>query len=146
MEMGRLAALVATVPGWIVLMVDRNELNLDDPSTDELKTKAFATRKELFGAMEQGIEKARNALQGTTEGHLMMPWRLVMGGKLLYEMPRHVMRTDAFSHLAHYRGQLTVYLRMNGVSVPAIYGPFRGRTVKTAINAVRRCCSEVCLI
>lgn len=50
-----------------------DELNLDDPSTDEFKTKAFATRKELFGAMEQGIEKARKALQGTTEDHLMMP-------------------------------------------------------------------------
>ena len=123
MEMGRLAALVATLPGWIVLMVDRNELNLDDPSTDEFKTKAFASREELFGAMEQGIEKARKALQGTTEDHLMMPWRFVMGGKLLYEMPRYVMLTDAFSHLAHHRGQLTVYLRMNGVSVPAIYGP-----------------------
>lgn len=53
----------------------------------------------------------------------MLPWCFVMGGKLLYEMPRNVMLTDAFSHLAHHRGQLTVYLRMNGVSVPAIYGP-----------------------
>jgi len=96
MEMGRLAALVATVPGWMVLMVERDERNLDDPSTDEFKTKAFAT---------------------------LMPWRFVMGGKLLYEMPRHVMLTDAFRHLAHHRGQLTVYLRMNGVGVPAIYGP-----------------------
>ena len=59
MEMGRLAALVATLPGWIVLMVDRDELNLDDPSTDEFKTKALATREELFGAMEQGVERCR---------------------------------------------------------------------------------------
>ena len=89
MGMGRLAALVATLPGWIVLMVERDELNLDDSSSDEFKTKAFATREELFEAMEQGIEKARKALQGTTEDHLMMPWRFVMGGRLLYEMPRH---------------------------------------------------------
>jgi hypothetical protein len=87
MEMGRLAALVATLPGWIVLMVERDELNLDDPSTDEFKTKAFATREELFGAMEQGIEKARKALQGTTEDHLMMPWRFVMAASCCMRCP-----------------------------------------------------------
>jgi hypothetical protein len=74
-------------------MVERDELNLDDPSTDEFKTKALATREELFGAMEQGIEKARKATQATTKDHLMMPWRFVMGGKLQYEMPWQVMLT-----------------------------------------------------
>ena len=59
MEMGRPAALVATLPGWIVFIVDRDELNLDDPSTDEFKTKAFPTREELFAAMEQGVERCR---------------------------------------------------------------------------------------
>jgi hypothetical protein len=60
---------------------------LDDPLTDEFKTKAFATREELFGAMEQGIEKARKALQGTTEDHLMMPWRFVIGRQVAMRCP-----------------------------------------------------------
>jgi uncharacterized damage-inducible protein DinB len=54
----------------------------------------------------------------------MKPWRLAMSGKVLSEEPRHMMLSSAvFSHLAHHRGQLTVYLRLNEVSVPAIYGP-----------------------
>jgi len=53
----------------------------------------------------------------------MKPWRLVLGGQVLLEQPRHEVITDSFSHLAHHRGQLTVYLRLLGASVPAIYGP-----------------------
>jgi uncharacterized damage-inducible protein DinB len=123
MEMGRLAALVATMPGWVVLMIERDELNIDDPSSDRFKTKPIATRQELLDALEQSVARARTALQNTTEEHLMMPWRFKMGGQVLFEQPRYVVLTDAFSHLAHHRGQLTVYLRLNEVSVPAIYGP-----------------------
>jgi uncharacterized damage-inducible protein DinB len=70
------------------------------------------------------VAKACKALEHTTEEHLMKPWRFAAGGKVLTKEPRYVMLTDAvFSHLAHHRGQLTVYLRLNGASVPAIYGP-----------------------
>ena len=123
MELGRLATLVATMPGWVVLMVERDELNLGDPSSEEFKTKAVATKAELLKALEESVAKARKALQGTTEEHLMKPWRLLMRGRVLQEQPRHVMLTDTFCHLAHHRGQLTVYLRMSEISVPAIYGP-----------------------
>jgi uncharacterized damage-inducible protein DinB len=68
----------------------------------------------------------------------MMPWRFVMGSKLLYQMPQHVMLTDAFSHLAHHRGQLTVYLRMNDVSVPATYG-----LPRTSSENRDQCCSQM---
>lgn len=123
MDLGRLAALVATMPGWLVLMIERDELNLDDPSSEQFKTKAVATRAELLKALADGVTRAGEALQQTTEDHLRLPWRLVLGGRVLSEQPRHVVITDTFSHLAHHRGQLTVYLRMNEVSVPAIYGP-----------------------
>ncbi len=123
MELGRLAAVVATMPGWPVLMIERDELNLDDPASEEFRTKAVATRSELLKSLDESVSKARKALEKTTEEHLLKPWRLVMGGRVLSEQPRHVMITDTFSHLAHHRGQLTVYLRLNGASVPAIYGP-----------------------
>lgn len=123
MDLGRLAALVATMPGWLVLMIERDELNLDDPSSEQFKTKAVATRAELLKALADGVTRAGEALQQTTEDHLRLPWRLVLGGRVLSEQPRHEVITDTFSHLAHHRGQLTVYLRMNEVSVPAIYGP-----------------------
>ncbi|MGH9596062.1 MAG: DinB family protein, partial [Edaphobacter sp.] len=60
----------------------------------------------------------------TTEEHLKKSWRFIAGGQVLNNQPRYEMLTDSvFSHLAHHRGQLTVYLRLNEASVPAIYGP-----------------------
>jgi uncharacterized damage-inducible protein DinB len=124
MELGYLAALVATMPGWLALMVERNELNLDGPEGQTFRTKAVETQAELLQLLEDGLKKSRAALEKTTEEHLMTPWRLVMGGRVLNEGPRYAMIADgALSHMAHHRGQLTVYLRLNERKVPAIYGP-----------------------
>jgi uncharacterized damage-inducible protein DinB len=123
MELGRLASLVATMPGWVSLMIEHDELRLDAPSSEGLKTKPVAKGAELLKSLEESVANSRRALQDTTEEHLLKPWRLVMGDQVLTGGPRHVMLTDAFSHLAHHRGQLTVYLRLNDASVPAIYGP-----------------------
>jgi uncharacterized damage-inducible protein DinB len=53
----------------------------------------------------------------------MTQWRLLVGGQVVLESPRHVVIADTFTHLAHHRGQLTVYLRLNGAPVPSVYGP-----------------------
>jgi uncharacterized damage-inducible protein DinB len=124
MPMGYLAALVASMPGWAVLMIEQDELNLDDPSSEKFKTKPVATRAELLNLLDEGVSKARIALENTTEEHLLKSWRFVAGGKVWSDDPRHQVLTDSlFAHLAHHRGQLTVYLRLNDASVPAIYGP-----------------------
>ena len=81
------------------------------------------TVAELVQALEQGAADARQALTSTSDEHLMKPWRLLVSGKVVSEEPRHVVIRDVFTHLAHHRGQLTVYLRLNNVPVPAIYGP-----------------------
>jgi uncharacterized damage-inducible protein DinB len=124
MGLGLLAALVAAMPGWATLMVERDELNLDDPANEGFRTKPVATRAELLQSLEDGLSKSRTALKGTTEEHLMKHWRFIAGGKLLSDKPRYEMLSDSlFSHLAHHRGQLTVYLRLCEASVPALYGP-----------------------
>jgi uncharacterized damage-inducible protein DinB len=124
MPLGYLAALVATMPGWVALMIETDQLDLDSPSSDGLKTKPVDTTEELLKSLDEGLAKARTALKGTTEEHLMKPWQFKLGGRVLSNEPRHVMLSDAvFSHMAHHRGQLTVYLRLNRASVPAIYGP-----------------------
>jgi uncharacterized damage-inducible protein DinB len=82
------------------------------------------TRKELLQAFEESLAAGREALANTSDEHLMKPWRLLVGGRVVAEQPRHIMLRDSvFNHLAHHRGQLTVYLRLNEASVPAIYGP-----------------------
>jgi uncharacterized damage-inducible protein DinB len=124
MEMGYLAALVAEMPGWVALMIDLDELDLDSPLGQGFKTLPKETRAELLEALEKGLAKSRASLEKTTEEHLMTTWKLVMKGQTLMEGPRYAMIADgALSHLAHHRGQLTVYLRLNDAKVPAIYGP-----------------------
>jgi uncharacterized damage-inducible protein DinB len=123
MELGYLAALVATMPGWIAMMIDRDELDLDGED-QSFRTKPVETRAELLRLLEEGLTASRRSLENTTEEHLMKTWRLKMGGRVLTEDPRYTTIADgALSHMAHHRGQLTVYLRLNEAKVPAIYGP-----------------------
>lgn len=106
------------------MMVNQDELDMTSPGTSEFKPKEVSTTGELLRLFDASLAKAREALANATDEHLMTPWRFVVGGHVASEQPRYVMITDAvFSHLAHHRGQLTVYLRLNGASVPAVYGP-----------------------
>ena len=124
MELGYLAALVAGMPGWIQFMIERDDLDLGDPSSAGFRPEVRATRAELAASLETAVAAARRALQGTTDDHLGTTWAFKIGGKVVQAHPRHQMITDAvFSHLAHHRGQLTVYLRLASSTVPALYGP-----------------------
>jgi uncharacterized damage-inducible protein DinB len=124
MSMGYLAALVAGILGWIPLIVERDELNLDDRSSDGFRTKALPTRAALLSELDAGLAAARRSLAATDDQHLLGPWAFKMGGKTIQQQPRQIMIADAvFSHLAHHRGQLTVYLRLADSKVPALYGP-----------------------
>jgi uncharacterized damage-inducible protein DinB len=124
MPLGNLAAMVAAMPGWAGLMIERDELDLDDPSSAELKTRPVATRAELLKSLDAGVAKARKALELASEEHLKKHWSFKYGGHVLNDEPRYVVLSDSlFGHLAHHRGQLTVYLRLNEASVPALYGP-----------------------
>lgn len=124
MAFGYLAALVADMPGWAALMIDHDELNLDDPANAVFQTKPAATKAELLKKLDDSVAAGRKALENTTDEHLMKHWGFSMGGQIVSGGPRYVMLSNAlFSHLAHHRGQLTVYLRLLEAKVPAIYGP-----------------------
>ena len=124
MPLGYLASLVATMPAWIVTMIKRDELDLKSPAAAKFKPLEWSKRGELVAALDESLDQAREALRTTTDEHLMTPWKFVIGGQVVDENARHVMIEHAvFSHLAHHRGQLTVYLRLNDASVPALYGP-----------------------
>lgn len=124
MAFGYLSSIVAAMPGWIVPIIDRDELNLDDPANTGFRTKTAATHAELLASHDLAVENARRALESTTDEHLMMPWAFKMGGQAIQQQARYLMISDAvFSHLAHHRGQLTVYLRLNEAKVPALFGP-----------------------
>jgi uncharacterized damage-inducible protein DinB len=124
MELGYLAALVASMCGWVEFMVNRHELDLSDPANEMMRTKPVQTRAQLCQMLAEGLEKSRKALEGTTEARLTEMWRFRMNGQVVSEGPRYAMIADgAMAHMAHHRGQLTVYLRLLETKVPAIFGP-----------------------
>jgi len=124
MPLGYLAALVANMPGWIDFMVNRDFLDVASPEGAKFKPQVVATNLELLQAFGISITRARDTLQSTNDEHLLKPWKFLAGGPAVSERPRYAMIREAvFSHLAHHRGQLTVYLRLNNVKVPSIYGP-----------------------
>ncbi|HEV7669075.1 MAG TPA: DinB family protein [Thermoanaerobaculia bacterium] len=122
MPLGYLSILVGTMPGWVAMMITQDELDLNPPGGAK-RPAAPNTNQELLAALEDSVAKAREALSGTNDEHLLTPWKLLVAGKVVMEQPRYVAITDTFTHLAHHRGQLTVYLRLNDVPVPSIYGP-----------------------
>jgi uncharacterized damage-inducible protein DinB len=122
MPMGYLASLVAMMPSWVAMAVHMNELDLNPPGGTSPRPQAASTSRELLQKHEEAIAKGRDALRSTNEEHLMTPWRLLTGGRVLFEQPRLTVIADTYTHLAHHRGQLTVYLRLNDVPVPSIYG------------------------
>jgi uncharacterized damage-inducible protein DinB len=124
MPMGYLASLCATMPAWIVSMVKQDEFDLASPGAARFKPAEWTERKELLAALDGAVAEAREALTNTNDEHLFTNWKFLAGGQVISNEPRQVMIAESvFSHLAHHRGQLTVYLRLNESSVPALYGP-----------------------
>jgi uncharacterized damage-inducible protein DinB len=122
MPLARLAGLVATMPGWVSLVIDQDELDLTPPP-GQGQYQQPATDK-LTEALDAGAENARASLKKTTDEYLMTTnWRLKAGGQVVLDQPRYVVLRDTLNHLAHHRGQLTVYLRLTDAKVPPIYGP-----------------------
>jgi uncharacterized damage-inducible protein DinB len=123
MPLGRLTGLVATMPSWLTMMIGRDEFDVVPQPGQASQFAPPTTRDGLIKAVEDGFEGARKAIAETTDEHLMKPWQLKAGGRVVQEAPRHVMLRDALMHLAHHRGQLTTYLRAVGAKVPSVYGP-----------------------
>jgi len=124
MPLGYLAALVARLPSWIGMTIKQDELDLRPQGGSPYTPQVVATSRELVQVLDESVAEARAALRGTTDEQLMTTWRLLVAGHVVSEDPRYVViRSAVFNHLAHHRGQLTVYLRLNDVPVPPIYGP-----------------------
>jgi len=122
MPLGRLAGLVASMPSWVTLILEQDELDLTPPSGRGQYQQPPADK--LVETLDGYVTKARESLSATNDDFLLTTkWRLLAGGKVVMEAPRHVVLRDTINHLAHHRGQLTVYLRLTDQTVPAIYGP-----------------------
>jgi len=123
MLFGYLTQLVATMPSWMAMGITKNELDVAPASGSAMSNEKLETSEALVKALDKSTGDARAALQGTTDDFLMTPWKLLARGQVVQETPRWVMIQDTLNHWAHHRGQMTVYLRLMGAKVPALYGP-----------------------
>jgi uncharacterized damage-inducible protein DinB len=122
MPLGRLAGLVASMPSWISLIIEQDELDLNPPQGRGQYQQPSSDA--LVETLDTHVAKARESLSKTNDDFLLTTkWRLLVSGKVVSDSPRHIVLRDTLNHLAHHRGQLTVYLRLNDQTVPAIYGP-----------------------
>jgi uncharacterized damage-inducible protein DinB len=118
--LGQLALHIATVPGGVAELASRSPAQApgfaDDPSPKNAS--------ELIPALDQSIAKAKSVLGSMDDAALTATWRLMHGDRELFAIPRVAfLRSVMLNHWYHHRGQLTVYLRELGVSIPSIYGP-----------------------
>jgi uncharacterized damage-inducible protein DinB len=118
MNMGYLALLVAEIPLWIKHMIVDGEIDLGT-----FKHIAPKDTAELVQHLDDNIEAAGKALQNVTDEELQAPFTLKASGQVLYQSPKIIDIGTTLNHWVHHRGQLTVYMRLNDIPVPSIYGP-----------------------
>jgi uncharacterized damage-inducible protein DinB len=118
--LGQLAQHVATLPMWGTVTLSQSELDLSAGG----QAPVLHTHAQLLETFDRHVAETRAALVGRTDAELMAPWTLKKDGQTVFSMPKAaVWRSFVLNHLIHHRGQLSVYLRLQDVPVPSIYGP-----------------------
>jgi uncharacterized damage-inducible protein DinB len=124
MTMARLAGHIAEIPMWAIMTLGQDELDMNPTGGAQHTPYVMSSRKDAVAKFDEDSKKARTILASTTDEAMMKLWTLKNGGQTVLAMPRvAVMRSFVMNHMVHHRAQLGVYLRMNDVPVPSIYGP-----------------------
>lgn len=119
MSLVELATHVANLPSWGAVTLSQSEFDVAAH-----RNTAAASRADLLARFDANIAETRAALVGKIDPEMMASWTLKHNGQKLFTMPKAaVWRSFMLNHLIHHRGQLSVYLRLNDVPVPAMYGP-----------------------
>ena len=121
MTMQQLASHIVEIPKWAQPTLQLPEMSFDMAN---FKPTLYASSGELLAAFDGAVKEATRLLGEASEKSLGETWRLKVDGKVVFEMPRAaVLRTMILNHMIHHRGQMSVFLRLNDVPVPQVYGP-----------------------
>jgi uncharacterized damage-inducible protein DinB len=122
--MGWLASHLATLPGWAVDVIGKDGMEIAREGKPPSGPPKMKTQQEVLETFDKKREAAHAAIAGASDEHLMKMWRLTFMGKEIFNLPRiAVLRSYLISHMIHHRAQLGVYLRLNDLPVPSLYGP-----------------------
>ncbi|RYY96471.1 MAG: damage-inducible protein DinB [Chitinophagaceae bacterium] len=121
MSLGALATHVADLVNWTAFTLGTEEINWAE---FKYNPPVASSTAELLSILDKNTQASVEALSAATDEQLMANWTMRAGDQVYFTLPRiAVLRTYAFNHLVHHRGQLSVYLRLLGVPVPGMYGP-----------------------
>jgi uncharacterized damage-inducible protein DinB len=123
-DMHGLAVHIATMLDWGVTVIKSDSFDYAPVGGEPYVAPVAKDNAELLAMFDKAAAAFRAALAGTENDAMMQPWSLLEGGKTQFTMPRlAVLRGMIFNHIVHHRGQLSVYLRLCDIPVPALYGP-----------------------
>lgn len=123
-SMGHLASHIANLPTWIKFTLTQDSIDLMPVGQPKVETPQAKTNKQLLEFFDANVKEAREILSKAEDSEMHRNWSLMGGGKIYFTMPKgNVLRTFVFNHLVHHRAQLGVYLRLNDIPVPSLYGP-----------------------
>ena len=118
------ASHLANIPTWASITVTQSSFDLAPPGVPPPKTEPLKSRAEILARFDKNVADARQALAAASDEQFAQPWSLLKGGQTVFTLPRSaVIRTFVLSHMIHHRAHLLVYLRLNDIPVPGMYGP-----------------------
>lgn len=124
MPMGRLASHIADMAGWGATTAQRTELDLDPPGGEPVRFFEAPSRDALLQVFDSQVALAKEEIAKLEDDAMHADWTLKMRGSPIFTMPRiAVLKSMILNHIIHHRAQLSVYLRMNDVAIPGMYGP-----------------------
>ena len=123
-EFGALAAHIANMPDWAGLTMQADSFDYAPPGAPPYQTPKYTSTEDLLAAFDKSVAQGRSAIAAADDIAFLAPWTLMAGGQTIMTMPRiAVIRTFVLNHTIHHRAQLGVYLRLNDIPVPGLYGP-----------------------
>lgn len=124
MAMGDLGTHLANLLVWVTLTINDDSFDLAPPDAPAPRATPTQSQQELLEVFDKNLAEARQTLAAASDEELLKPWTLLHGGQQVFSMPKiAVLRSFVMNHTIHHRAQLGVYLRLNDIAVPSIYGP-----------------------
>lgn len=115
---------LAEIPGWVDVTLNQDALDIDPPGGQPYRTPVPSSRQEILDRFDKSVAAGRAAISAATDEQFAQPWSLLQRGQTIFTLPKAaVLRSFVLSHAIHHRAHLCVYLRLNNIPVPALYGP-----------------------
>ena len=123
-SIGWVAAHLANIPSWVELTLTKDNLDVNPVGGEPYRTPPATSRDQVLAEFDKNVSSAKAAILATPDSEYMKEWSLLSGGHVIFTMPRiAVIQTFVVNHTIHHRAHLCVYLRLNDIPVPGLYGP-----------------------